>query len=164
MLYTSNMTKRSRFFIVVITLVLVIIAAFVLAKPKDTREYMAVMTASSATIADSKITLHDPSPNALVFADRPARDVRNVTPEDVAAWWRTEEFQNDLPNVAVTWHDDSGSHNQIVELSNPVFSDGTITFDYAVISAEEDNFTESIENISLFIDAKPIIINDQMTD
>ncbi len=150
--------------------------------------WLFALTADTGSLADSgggmyKLSLQGVDDRMIAFADRPQREVQILPTAKFHASW-TRIFEDDPPNAVLVQHAPGAPQRQtslVLELDNPVHSTakGTITY-RARILAEEDHPKrlhgvstaalhdgappQNFEDASLFIDAYPTAVNDQITD
>jgi hypothetical protein len=107
-----------------------------------------------ATVAGDKLTMADDV--IEWFTDRPNREAGQMSPDAFITAWQSGKLNDTPPNAAFS------NLSAVVELTNPTIDSGTITFTVKTISGQLQDGT--LPGTSLFIDAFPTSVNDQMTD
>ncbi|WP_341987502.1 hypothetical protein [Azorhizobium sp. AG788] len=127
------------------------------AKPAGNMEEMKpanwlfVQVADSVVVDEKTITLKGVAPQTLMFADRPERMTGDAPTANFVKFWNTgkDSFQKDAPNATLAVTVDGKPATAVVELTNPVITGDTLTYNYKVLS---DDKPMSGTNASLFID------------
>jgi hypothetical protein len=126
-------------------------AMFADAVPDDI-EYMFAQTSSGVSVgSDGRITLTGVSSTTLFFSDRPYRVTGHIPTDEFIGYWGEgdDSFANDPPNALLTMFEDDAVNDVVVVLSDPVLSDGDLS--YAVEVTDGDLVAPS-GPVSLFID------------
>jgi hypothetical protein len=110
-----------------------------------------VFNCRGASLQGGKLTLTGVSPNAIVFADRPARAAGHDLTEDLLEEWSPgNTFNKDPPNATVSAFSKDGSvRDAVVVLMSPKLEGDKLTFDVQVL---EGDLTGSDGPASVFID------------
>jgi hypothetical protein len=114
-----------------------------------------VFNSRGASLQGGKLTLTGVSPNAIVFADRPARAAGHDLTEDLLEEWSPgntskDSFTKDPPNATVSAFSKDGSvRDAVVVLMSPKLEGDKLTFDVQVL---EGDLTGSDGPASVFID------------
>lgn len=113
-------------------------------------QFLFVQDASSGSFDGKQLTLNDVGPT-IFFTDRPYRVFGHTEPQEfVAAWTRgPNSFSTDPPNAVLSLLGDEHLLSAPVVLSNPRYSNGSLTYD---VKVEEGKLPETFEHASLFID------------
>ncbi|MEP9378572.1 hypothetical protein ABLE91_17785 [Aquabacter sp. CN5-332] len=113
--------------------------------------WLFVQAADSATVDGSKLVLKGVAPQTVMFADRPERMTGDTTTASFVKLWTDgkDSFQKDPPNATLSVTVDGKSQVSVVELSDPVLSGDTLTYNIKVLSNEKP---VSGQAASLFID------------
>lgn len=131
------------------------VAVTVLMTPAIAQEetILLVELAQSATISDGVLTLHGVDDTVLWFSDRPIRDTGEVALATlIEAWGEGEDsFADDPPNAVLTGMGDEEEVAIVVELTEPSFEDGALSFGYVALA---DDRQGEFTNVSLFIDGQ----------
>jgi hypothetical protein len=142
---------------------------------KETESWLFVLDATSATADGDRLTLVGVDPISVAFTDRPRRLVARVQTSGLSRTWDDAGFAEDPPNAAVSWFDDDGEHSVVVVLSDPQPAADDLSFAYRVIEKNpkrlrshtadpQPDLPAELRDVVVFVDARPIIINSQMTD
>lgn len=110
-----------------------------------------IQQAGGMNYADGKLTLRDPAPLTLFFADRPSRFTGQMRNSDFAKYWdaSADGFANDPPNAAVMVSN-VDNPPAIVELTSFTLQDsGDIVYEVKVLEGE---VPANGEAVALFID------------
>lgn len=111
-----------------------------------------VQHADKATLADETLTLEGTDRNIIVFTDRPNRSAALIPIAELAKYWGegADSFASDPPNAALVGETEGGDPvSMIVEISDPVLSEGSISYQYVVI---EGDIRNAIHNPYVVID------------
>lgn len=102
----------------------------------------------------------DAPPGAIVFADRPDRDVAMIDLRGfvAAAWGEAGELRLDPPNASIIT--DTG-HIAIIEITDAIYDNGQLTLWVTLLEGE---VPDAGDHIGITIDAFPTAVNDQITD
>jgi hypothetical protein len=100
-----------------------------------------VMNASSAVLADNKLTLTGLAPNAIIFADRPTRAAGHALTGHLLEEWGSAadaSFAKDPPNATVSAFSKDGSltKDAVVVLKNPSLEGDKLTFEVQVLEGD----------------------------
>jgi hypothetical protein len=100
-----------------------------------------VMNATSAILADNKLSLTGVAPNAVIFADRPTRAAGHALTTHLLEEWGTApdaSFTKDPPNATVSAFSRDGSltKDAVVVLTNPDLQGQTLTFEVQVLEGD----------------------------
>ncbi len=95
--------------------------------------YLYTLSAESGTAIDGTLTLAVANGDVVtVFSDRPERIAYRETVADLMAGWE-QGFGGDPPNAALVASVGDQDQTSVVELSDPVLSDATLTFTYQIV-------------------------------
>ncbi len=108
----------------------------------------------SGVASGSKLTLDGTEPVMRWFQDRPGRLSGSISVSDFIADWEANGFTDVPPNAILQLGSGANSKTHAIELTNPSFASGRLTFD---IQADEGDElpTGAFQNWSLFIDSVP---------
>ena len=99
-----------------------------------------VFNSRGATLQGSKLVLAGVTPNAIIFADRPARSAgHDLTAHIVEDWSKgSDNFTKDPPNATVSAFrkDGMGIKDAVVVLKNPKLEGDQLTFDVDVLEGD----------------------------
>lgn len=126
-------------------------AMFADAVPDDI-EYMFAQTSGGISVgSDGRVTMKGVSSTTLFFSDRPYRATGHIPTDEFIGYWGQgdDSFANDPPNALLTMFEDDAVNDVVVVLSNPVLSNGDLS--YAVQVTDGDLGAPS-GPASLFID------------
>lgn len=114
-------------------------------------QWLFVQVADSITVTDKTITLKGVAPQVIMFADRPERITGDASTATFIKIWNEgkDSFQKDPPNATLSVTVNGEPNLSVIELSNPVLSGDTLTYDYKLLSEDKPL---SGANASLFID------------
>jgi hypothetical protein len=116
-------------------------------------DFLFVQTADGMAFdADqNRLTLRDVSQVTLFFSDRPERIAGNMTTEAFVPFWSTgkDSFLSDPPNADLSVFENGTLRQTVVELHDPVLSDGDLHYTVTVIDGDMPVLGE---NVSVFID------------
>lgn len=112
---------------------------------------------------DNVLTFEQSSPLLLFFGERPSRISGHLTVHAFLELWDNgkDSFKNIPPNAALSILTHDAVTNAIVELFSPAFRNGVFTYQIKVLSGA---IPHRFHAASLFIDAFPTSVNDQITD
>jgi hypothetical protein len=121
------------------------------ATPTHEVEYLFVLTAESATLADGVLKMGDVNPATLYFSDRPDRIAGHLTTEEFVAGWGEgdDSFASNPPNATLSVLSGPEPQDVVVVLREPRFEDGDLVFSVSVL---EGNPEVAGGPNSLFID------------
>lgn len=124
-------------------------------------------------------TLRAPDHDALWFNDRPQRQFGDMELRDVVDLWKTPDVREDPPNAAIEFVDDvtNKRHHAVMTITDmKMRADGAVTVtgmplttSPATTAARPDGrrldvLPQSFTSPTMFIDAFPTSVNDQITD
>ena len=91
--------------------------------------FLLVMSAVSGSYDGETLTLTS-VPAVIYFSDRPYRIVGHMSLDEFVEMWGegTDDLTADPPNAALSIFDDQDKRNAVMEISNPVLMNETITF------------------------------------
>ena len=118
----------------------------------DDIEYMFAQTSSGVAVgSDGRLTLAGVSATTLFFSDRPYRVTGHIPTDEFIGYWGKgdDSFAADPPNALLTMFEDDAVNDVVVVLSDPVLSNGDLS--YAIAVTEGDLVAPS-GPASLFID------------
>ena len=98
-----------------------------------------VLNSKGATLQNGKLVLTGVSPNAIVFADRPARSAgHDLTSRIVEDWSGSDNFVKDPPHATVSTFKKDGSDvlDAVVVLKNPKLEGDNLAFDVSVLEGD----------------------------
>ena len=99
-----------------------------------------VLIARGATLSGSTLTLHGPSPNAIIFADRPVRAAGHALTAHLLEEWAIagDSFAKDPPNatVSVVNKDATVTKDAVVVLTAPRMDGDNLTFTVKVLEGD----------------------------
>ncbi len=131
--------------ILILSMVLVLSAVFVEASFAEVDEnatsFLFVQNAEGVSFDKEKgtMTLKGVSPSMTFFTDRPQRAAGHVPTSHFVKMWSEgqDNFKADPPNANLSiLGDKEGATNIVVELMNPQFKDGNLTYDIKVLDGE----------------------------
>ena len=117
----------------VIYLVLVMAATSVSANPvineSENPQFLFVMSAVSGSFDGETLTLTD-VPAVIYFSDRPYRIAGHMSIQELVDIWGegANSYEIDAPNASLSILGEDGNWNAVVEISNPILMNNTITF------------------------------------
>lgn len=121
-------------------------------------QYLYTLNADSGSFVGETLTLEGPT-DITYFSNRPRRDVGELSVSEFLGQWDTPGgFKEDPPNVALALLSKDDTRTVILELVNPVFVEGTLSFDTIVLSGQ---LPASFDAATLFVDST---VNPQITD
>ena len=106
----------------------------------EPESFLFVQHADKATLADNTLTLTGSDRHIIIFSDRPHRASGIIPVAELVKHWSEGEdsFASDPPNAALVGQLDDGKPvSLIVELSEPVLSEGSISYQYSIIEGED---------------------------
>ena len=103
-------------------------------------EYLFVLTAESAALADGVLKMGDVNPATLYFSDRPDRIAGHQTTEEfVASWGEGEDsFASNPPNATLSVLSGGEPQDVVVVLSEPRLEGGDLIFNVSVLDGNPD--------------------------
>lgn len=128
--------------VLILSMVLVFSAVFVDASFAEVDEnatsFLFVQNAESVSFDEAKgtMTLKGVAPSMIFFADRPERAAGHFPTSHFIKMWDEgrDSFKADPPNANLSiLGDKEGATNIVVEITNPRFKDGNITYDIKVL-------------------------------
>ncbi|MEX0999427.1 MAG: hypothetical protein WD000_05635 [Thermodesulfobacteriota bacterium] len=131
--------------ILILSMVLVLSAVFVDSSFAEVEEgatsFLFVQSAEGVSFDKEKgtMTLKGVAPSMTFFADRPERAAGHVPTSHFVKMWSEgqDSFKADPPNANLSiLGDKEGATNIVVEIMNPQFKDGNITYDVKVLDGE----------------------------
>lgn len=98
-------------------------------------EYLFVLTAESAAVADGMLKMGDVNPATLYFSDRPDRIAGHLTTEEFIAGWGEgdDSFAANPPNATLSILDGPEPQDVVLVLSEPTLEDGELGFSVTVL-------------------------------
>ncbi|MGJ8673524.1 hypothetical protein [Rubritalea sp.] len=114
-------------------------------------QYLFVHNAKDVSFADGKMTLKGIDANTVFFSDRPDRIAGQITTADFTKNWGNgaDSFEADNPNATIAIFSEEEPTDIVVELSNPVLAEDSLTYDIKVLEGE---IPKATGECSLFID------------
>lgn len=105
------------------------------ATPTHEIEYLFVLTAESAAVADGILKMGDVNPATLYFSDRPDRIAGHLTTEEFIAGWGEgdDSFAANPPNATLSILDGPEPQDVVLVLSEPTLEDGELGFSVTVL-------------------------------
>jgi len=131
--------------ILILSMVLVISTVFVDTSFAEVDEgamsFMFVQNAEGVSFDKEKgtMTLMGVAPSMTFFADRPERAAGHIPTSHFVNMWSEgqDSFKADPPNANLSiLGDKEGATNIVVEIMNPQFKDGNLTYDVKVLDGE----------------------------
>jgi hypothetical protein len=112
--------------------------------------FLFVQTADAGSFDGETLTLEGVGPSVF-FSDRPYRINGHVTTDRFVEVWNEGEdsFKEDPPNAVLSFFVDEKAVNVVMELSDPEYDEGTLTYTVKVLDGE---IPEEFGQASLFID------------
>ncbi len=103
-------------------------------------EYLFVLTAESATLADGVLTMGDVNPATLYFSDRPDRVAGHLTTEEFVAGWEEgdDSFASNPPNATLSVLSGPEPQDVVVVLSEPRLEDGDLVFSVSILEGNPE--------------------------
>ncbi len=123
--------------------------------------WLFIVDADAMSFDGATLTLEGVGAETLAFTDRPHRMVRRISTEEFVAIWQKADFGGEPPNAGVNGVADGQQVSSVVELSEPRFEGTTLVFTAAAL---EGAVLPAAEEVSVFVDAFPTAVNDQITD
>jgi len=110
------------------------------ATPTHEIEYLFVLTAESATLADGVLTMGDVNPATLYFSDRPDRIAGHLTTEEFVAGWGEgdDNFAENPPNATLSVLAGPEPQDVVVVLSEPRLENGELGFSVTVLEGSPE--------------------------
>ena len=110
------------------------------AAPTHEVEYLFVLTAESATLADGVLRMGDVNPATLYFSDRPDRIAGHQSTEEFVAEWGEgdDSFASNPPNATLSVLSGGEPQDVVVVLSEPRFEEGDLVFNVSVLNGNPD--------------------------
>ncbi len=124
--------------------------------------FLYALSAQTGTLKDGTLTLNE-IPTVVYFSDRPYRVAGQTSLKKFVDEWEkgAESFQDNPPNAVLSIFNHETPRNIVVVLKDPVLTKNTLTFKVTPYDKQkEDTFNQ----VSLFIDAAPALVNGQITD
>lgn len=120
-------------------------------EPSADMDVLFVQNAAGVSLKDGKLVLTGVSPSTICFTDRPARLSGHMPTAAFIPLWSTgkDSFLKDPPNANLSIFTHDQVTDVVVEISNPVLSGTTLTYDAKVLEGE---VSASGTACSLFID------------
>jgi len=121
------------------------------ATPTHEIEYLFVLTADAASLADGVLRLNGVNPATLYFSDRPDRVAGHLTTEEFVASWGEgdDSFASNPPNATLSILTGAQPQEIVVVLSEPRLEEDDLVFSVSVL---EGGSTADGGANSLFID------------
>jgi len=167
------MTRRSWWLVVALILVAALVSAGLWFSSRDGDEQVSWMfshTSDGAALTENpdgtyKLTLTGADPHAIAFTDRPSRDSAIMSTADLIDAWPVM-FADSDPNAVLVEHQHSqAADSMVVELSDPVLHEDSLSFTAKVQEDESigsnlkqianvlhDSVPATLSKVSLFID------------
>jgi hypothetical protein len=103
-------------------------------------EYLFVLTAESAALADGVLKMGDVNPATLYFSDRPDRIAGHQATEEFVAEWGVgdDNFASNPPNATLSVLSGTEPQDVVVVLSEPRLEDGDLLFNVSVIEGNPE--------------------------
>ena len=104
----------------------------------DEIEALFVQTSHGITYDNGKLTMQTLAPTTLFFSDRPDRVTGHITSQEFVDTWDKgpDSFASNPPNAVLSVFHPEGVSDIVVELTNPVFADGHLTYDVDILDGE----------------------------
>ena len=104
----------------------------------DEIEALFVQTAHDVSYDGGRLTLHTLAPTTLFFSDRPDRVTGHITSREFVESWDKgdDSFASNPPNAVLSVFHPDGVSDIVVELMNPDFSGGDITYEVIILDGE----------------------------
>jgi hypothetical protein len=120
-------------------------------------EYLFVLTAESATLADGELTMGDVNPATLYFSDRPDRITGHQTTEEFVAEWGEgdDSFASNPPNATLSVLSGGEPQDVVVVLSEPRFEEGDLVFNVSVLDGNPE-LTGAANSLFIDIIGRPL--------
>jgi hypothetical protein len=119
--------------------------------PSEGMDVLFVQNATGVSLKDGKLVLKGINPSTICFTDRPARLAGHMTTTAFIPLWSSgkDSFLKDSPNANLSILNGEKVTDVVVEISNPVLSGTTLTYDAKVLEGDD-----AVEGgaCSLFID------------
>ena len=141
----------------------VIAPAALQAEDSEPVSWLFIQHAASMQFDGETLTLSGLAPSVTAFSDRPHRRIAPLHAEDYLALWHAgaDDFTADPPNAGLSVLVDGQMQTAVVELTDPVLDGSTLRYKVIVL---EGAVPPQGEVPSLFVDAFPTAVNDQITD
>jgi hypothetical protein len=103
-------------------------------------EYLFVLTAESATLADGVLKMGGVNPATLYFSDRPDRIAGHQATEEFVAEWGVgdDNFASNPPNATLSVLSGAEPQDVVVVLSEPRLEGEDLTFNVSVLDGNPD--------------------------
>lgn len=114
--------------------------------------YLFVQSAKSGSFDGIQVTLNDVSPT-IYFSDRPYRVAGHIDTQQFTLGWKQGpgNFEADPPNATLSVFNPDGTLlNTVIEVTDPVFKDGSIRYTVRTLSGE---LPKDFQTCSIFITA-----------
>ena len=124
-------------------------------------DFLVVQSGASFEIEGDRLILKG-TMNSLFFSDHPNRIVKEVGAREFVDVWRTSKMEVDPPNAVISVFGEERPYNVVLVLNNLELGDNDeVIYTYQLIKGQLPSKSASF---SLFIDAFPTSVNDQITD
>ena len=103
-------------------------------------EYLFVLTAESASLADGVLKMGDVNPATLYFSDRPDRIAGHQTTEEFVAEWGEgdDSFASNPPNATLSVLSGPEPQDVVVVLREPRLENGDLHFSVSVLDGSPE--------------------------
>ncbi|MCX6874460.1 MAG: hypothetical protein NTW21_11745 [Verrucomicrobia bacterium] len=120
-------------------------------KPTGKMDVLYVQNAKNVTLNQGKLVMRGVNPNTVCFTDRPDRLAGHLPTRNFVPLWSQgkDSFLKDPPNATLSVFSGDKVSDVVVEISNPVLSGDTLTYDAKVL---EGAASVKDGECSLFID------------
>jgi hypothetical protein len=114
-------------------------------------DFLFVQNAQGIAYADGRLTLKGISPATVMFADRPERLATHMATTKFVPFWSEgkDSFLKDPPNATLSFLEDAGLADAVVELRDPVLAGDDLSYNVKIL---EGKIPASAGVAVLFID------------
>jgi hypothetical protein len=114
-------------------------------------DFLFVQNARGITYANGKLTLKGVNPATVMFSDRPERIAGHMATARFVPFWGegSDSFLKDPPNATLSFLEDKGLEDAVVELQDPVLEGESLSYRVKILEGE---IPASAGVASLFID------------
>ncbi len=119
---------------------------------QEKKEWVFLIHAQHCEITPEQLVLIEPNHYALAFTDGPKRKSAMISSEKLIEQW-PQLFVHSTPNATITYHtSDKEYHSYAVELTNPKFTSGRISFTIKALDNVKIESDRDLSEVTLFID------------
>jgi hypothetical protein len=124
--------------------------------------YLFVQSTQSGSFNEKKMSLELEAATTIYFSDRPERETGHLKTSLFVDKWNSgkDSFQKNHPNATLSIFTKTGVENAIVELLSVALKGKKLIYQIKILSGK---IPKTFQEASLFIDAFPTAVNDQIT-